>query len=278
MKIRKRMGLPRQYLHVMNRGARKLTIFTDDQDRALFVRLLGRFAIKHDVSIISWCLMSNHAHLEPETEGTPLCSMMHDLEGTYARAFNKRHGTSGCIFQGPFVCTEISDAKGLAYVSRYIHLNPYPLGVSPLTYRWSSVRSYLGLAWTPEWLNPQPVLSLMGTDRQGQIEGYRRYLGEAPKRRRKRRRMDAFGDFFMEFMRHLEERFTERLIMTHGQLGGVSPRSLLAWAARRIYEVPIQIVSQYLGYADVNSVSVVARRVEQRLEVAPHLRNMLEAR
>ena len=278
MKLRKRMGLPRQYFHVMNRGARKLTIFTDDQDRSLFVRLLGRFATKHGVSIISWCLMPNHAHVEPETEGTPLCSMMHDLEGNYARAFNKRHGTSGCIFQGPFVCTEIRDAAGLAYVSRYIHLNPCPLGVSPLTYRWSSVRSYLGQTWTPEWLNPQPVLSLMGTDRQSQIEGYRRYLAEAPKRRRRRRSMDAFGDFFLEFMRHLEERFTERLIMAHGRLGGVSPRSVLAWAARRIYEVPIQIVSRYLGYADINSVSVAARRIEQRLESAPHVRRLLESR
>ena len=90
--------------------------------------------------------------------------------------------------------------------------------------------------------------------------------------------MDAFGDFFLEFMRHLEERFTERLIMAHGRLGGVSPRSVLAWAARRIYEVPIQIVSRYLGYADINSVSVAARRIEQRLESAPHVRRLLESR
>lgn len=275
MRLKKRKQLPRKFLHVMNRGARRLTIFADDRDRALFVRLLGKFALKHSVPIISWCLMPNHIHLEPDAEGAPLCNMMHDLQGTYSHAFNARHGTSGCVFQGPFVCTDIGDPRGLAYVSRYIHLNPSPLGVSPLSYKWSSCRSYLGSAWTPEWLNPNPVLTLFGADRASQIEGYRGYLLSPPVRRKRRKMKDEYGDFFMEYMRHLEEKFTERAIMVGPALPKTPLRTLVCWAARKIHEVPLRVVSQYFGYESENSVSVLLSRFEERLEGMPEVREIL---
>ncbi len=102
--------------------------------------------------------MSNHYHMEPDCEGTRLSEMMHDLDGTYAKAFNERHGLVGCLFQGPFKSMAICDDEGLAYVSRYIHRNPVAAGFRPEEYSWSSCRSYLGLEPTPPWLDPRPVL------------------------------------------------------------------------------------------------------------------------
>jgi len=46
MEVRRRVNLPRAYFHVMNRGARKVSIFADEADRKIFVSLLGRFASK----------------------------------------------------------------------------------------------------------------------------------------------------------------------------------------------------------------------------------------
>ena len=275
MRLKRRKGMPRKFLHVMNRGARKLVIFADDQDRALFVRLLGRFALKHGVPVISWCLMPNHFHVELDAEGDVLCAMMHDLEGTYAQAFNARHGTSGCIFQGPFVCTEISDPEGLAYVSRYIHLNPAPLGIPPTRYRWSSCRSYLGTAPIPEWLAPEQVLRRFGKDRASRMEGYRRYLRSAPVRRKKRVSRDEFAGFYLEYMRVLEERFTERALLIRTELPRTSLRTLVVWAARKIHEIPLRVVSQYFGYEDEKSVSVLLSRFEDRLEQLPGVRKLL---
>src|SRR5205085_8010509 len=112
----------------MNRGARKVSIFADQTDRNTFRNLLGCFAEKHSVKILAWCLMPNHYHLQPDYEGTPLSLMMRDLNRTYARRFNERHGTTGCLFQGPFKSMLIRDLDGLAYVNRYIHLNLVDLG------------------------------------------------------------------------------------------------------------------------------------------------------
>ena len=39
MEIRKRIGYPRSYFHVMNRGARKVSIFADDVDRRIVHRV-----------------------------------------------------------------------------------------------------------------------------------------------------------------------------------------------------------------------------------------------
>ncbi|RPH40573.1 MAG: hypothetical protein EHM91_10960, partial [Planctomycetota bacterium] len=135
IEVRKRVGLPRGWFHVMNRGARKVSIFADEDDRAIFRGLMARFADRYSVKILGWCLMPNHYHIQPECEGTPLTQMMRDLDGTYARVFNGRHGTTGCLFQGPFKSMLIRDREGLAYVNSYIHLNPLDNGQSQASYR-----------------------------------------------------------------------------------------------------------------------------------------------
>src|SRR6185503_17539781 len=97
----------------------------------IFRGLLGRFAQDYSVKILAWCLMPNHYHLQPDSEGTPLSHMMRDLDATYARSFNARHGTVGCLFQGPFKSIHIRDSEGLTYVNRYIHLNPVDIHQAP---------------------------------------------------------------------------------------------------------------------------------------------------
>src|SRR5438552_351147 len=104
IEVRHRIGLPKARFHVINRGARKVDIFSTDEDRRLFIGLLAKFTLKHQIRLIAWCLMSNHYHLETEGEGTPLVRMMHDLDGTYARIYNQKYGGTGCLFQGRFKC------------------------------------------------------------------------------------------------------------------------------------------------------------------------------
>lgn len=96
MEIKQRMGLPRMPFHVMNRGARKISIFADNDDRRLFVHLMAQFALKHEIKIIAWSLMPNHYHMEPESEGTPLCRMMHDLDGAPS-VLDPRTGCRGVL-------------------------------------------------------------------------------------------------------------------------------------------------------------------------------------
>ena len=272
MEIKRRMGLPRMMFHVFDRGARKVSIFAGDEDRGLFVDLFGKFALKYEVRITSWCLMPNHYHVEPDGEGTPLCRLMHDLNGTYSKIYNQRHGMTGCLFQGPFRTTSIGDAAGLAYVSRYIHTNPAPLHVAPEEYRWSSCRAYLGLDPCPPWLDPSPVLSLMGDDRVSQQRAYLAYLKAAPPRRRKlRRSFDPMEDFYREYVRHLEEKCSEAMVEVGEVLGRVTLRTLVCWLAHHARGIPAAPIAQFFGYQGEETVRTLVSRFQSRLEGDPAL-------
>jgi REP element-mobilizing transposase RayT len=264
------------FFHVMNRGARKVSIFAGEADRQIFVGLMGRFALKYGVKIVSWCLMPNHFHLEPDTEGTPLYKMMRDLDGNYARAFNDRHQTTGCLFQGPFKSMAIDDAEGLAYVSRYIHRNPVDLRESPESYRWSSCRSYLGLAPVPEWLDPDPVLKVIREAEMSDSEAYLRYLQAAPpKRRPTSSLLNPTEDFYQEWIRYLEEKCSEKLMGQEGILGRTALSTIVIWAAIRIHGVPGKELAAYFGQS-TSAVYVVSSRFQKRLEDDPGLEKALQ--
>jgi REP element-mobilizing transposase RayT len=269
------MKLPRSTFHVYNRGARKVSIFADQADRRIFVSLLGRFALKHDVRILSWCLMPNHYHLEPDTDGPRLCGMMRDLDGNYARSFNQRHQSTGCLFQGPFKSTVIEDREGLAYVSRYIHLNPVDLNEAPRSYRWSSCAVYLGTAEAPAWLDAGPVIEALRNEDCSDIESYERYLQAGVDRPRKPRKPDPLEDFHGEWIRHLEEKSIERLTGKESLLAGLPIRSLVCFIAHRLHRVPADTVAEYFGYSSPGSVRTACWRIQNRLDQDPQLQEAL---
>jgi REP element-mobilizing transposase RayT len=259
----------------MNRGARKVSIFSDEVDRRIFVSLMGRFATKYEVDVLAWCLMPNHYHVESDTDGPKLCAMMRDLDGNYARSFNLRHDTTGCLFQGPFKSVQIDDSVGLAHVSRYIHLNPIDLGESPIGYRWSSCNDYLGMTSPPPWLNTGPVKSALRNEDLSDSENYRRYLQEGMDRPRKPRKADPLADFHAEWIRHLEERCIERLTGRDDLLGQYSIQTLVCYVAHRLYRVPAEMVAEYFGYSGADAIRSLCWRFQERAADNPSLQEAI---
>ena len=49
--------------HIIIRGVNKETIFIDDEDRKMFLRLLKKYKIEFKCNVYAYCLMSNHIHL-----------------------------------------------------------------------------------------------------------------------------------------------------------------------------------------------------------------------
>jgi REP element-mobilizing transposase RayT len=272
MEIRRRVGLPRMRFHVMNRGARKVGIFEDDADRRIFISLLAKFTLKYRIKLLAWCLMSNHYHLEPEGEGTPLSRMMHDLDGTYAKVYNQRHGGSGCLFQGRFKSMAILDDDGMVYVSRYIHANPLAFGVRPEQYPWSSCGNYLGDRPAPGWLDPEPVLSLFGSNSDVQRNDYGLYLQSAPPPRRKDD-LDADDreEFYRDFVRHVDQKCRLAFEEVGPMPQDVTPSTLGQWFALRRYRLPARNIAQYYGLRTAASVRVMMSRLAGRIETDPGL-------
>jgi hypothetical protein len=201
---------------------------------------------------------------------------MRDLDGNYARSFNERHDTSGCLFQGPFKSVLIEDAVGVAYVSRYIHLNPVDLGEAPIPYRWSSCADYVGLRESPPWLDLGPVTMALRNEDLGDVENYRRYLKEGLERPRKAKKSDPLAEFSVEWVRFLEERCIERLAGKEALLGHLTVHSLVCYIAHRIHRVPAEFIAEYFGYSNPAAVRRAASRIQHRADQDPRFAAFLQ--
>jgi len=203
MGYRKEGFSPSEVYHIFNRGVEKRNIFRDDRDRRRFRALLA-YCFRRDqppsystalrlrrqgnpakvpmslskpgedlVDRIAYSLMPNHFHLQlrENVEGG-ISKSMQRLCNSYARYFNTRHGRTGPLFSGPFRAVRIPTTELLLHVSRYIHLNPYVVGLTtdPLSSPWSSLGEYLGRERQPLICHTDIIRSIMST------EEYRRFI------------------------------------------------------------------------------------------------------
>lgn len=140
-----RAWLPGLKYHIISRGIRKLPLFLDDSDRYKYLNLIVEIKQAYPFNIHTYCLMTNHIHLQLETIDTSPSIIMSQLNTKYARYFNKKYHYSGHLFEKRYTAEWIDSAAYELDLSKYIHLNPVKAGivVRPEDYPWSSSRAYL---------------------------------------------------------------------------------------------------------------------------------------
>jgi len=142
------------YYHVYNRGNRKQNIFLARRDYKRFLEKALKYKSKFGVTIICYCLMSNHFHfLLKQNTDIPITSFMLRLGTSYAKYFNIKYEEVGSLFQGRFRAKLIETDEYLLHLSRYIHRNPKEIllstpvlstpGVELEDYEWSSYSQYI---------------------------------------------------------------------------------------------------------------------------------------
>src|SRR5687768_8730792 len=94
-----RMEVAPGVYHVYARGNDRRRIFLDDEDRRRYLALLAAVTSHRRWLTMAYCLMDNHVHLLIETLEPNLGRGMHRLQGGFAQWFNKRHGTTGHVFE-----------------------------------------------------------------------------------------------------------------------------------------------------------------------------------
>jgi len=57
-----RIVVPEYPHHVTQRGVRSINIFHSDEDREAYIFFLSEQAVRFDLEILSWRLMTNHVH------------------------------------------------------------------------------------------------------------------------------------------------------------------------------------------------------------------------
>ena len=137
-----RLVIPGYPHHITQRGVRSMDVFTDDRDRLSYLQFLAEETEKAGVTILAWCLMTNHIHLiaVPERENA-LARGIGEAHRRYTRQKNFFEGVRGYLFQGRFHSCVLDEPHLLA-AARYVERNPVQAGMAPsaLDYPWSSAR------------------------------------------------------------------------------------------------------------------------------------------
>ncbi|MBP1971091.1 REP element-mobilizing transposase RayT [Virgibacillus natechei] len=145
MPRKKRIWVPDSFYHVISRGNRREFLFKDEYDYTIFLQMLASINEKIPFELASYCLMTNHFHLQIRSQNQPISKVMSLLNKRYADYYNTKNGITGHVFEKRFFAKIIYSQEDMLEVSRYIHLNPMEAGMVPRpeSYAWSSYQFYL---------------------------------------------------------------------------------------------------------------------------------------
>lgn len=142
----KRIWYPGAVYHITNRGNRRADIFRDGEDYQVYLTILEQTMDKYPYILYSYCLMTNHIHLQLETKDVEIWHIMRYINLLYTKYFNNKYNFVGHLFQGRYKSEIIENDTYNLETSRYIHLNPVKANMvtTPIEYKWSSYDIYMG--------------------------------------------------------------------------------------------------------------------------------------
>lgn len=177
-----RLEYPGATYHVCTRGDNKEAIFLSDKDYLIFLQNLYRYKEKWHFKLFSYCLMTNHLHLLIKVDKTPLSKIMHSVNSSYVKYFNRTHQKKGHLFQNRYKAVVVETDAHLLEATRYIHLNPVVAGIidEPIKYTWSSYHLYCSNTTTelPNLLDTSDILSYFAMRPSIQKRRYRVFVQE----------------------------------------------------------------------------------------------------
>jgi putative transposase len=179
-----RNWVPGGTYHVFSRGSDRHALFLFDGDRADLLDYTGIVVERYELECLSFALMTNHCHFlfrTPEDQEGVLSEALRDLNGTYSRRFNRRHGREAHAFQSRFGAVLQESHEQLIWTARYIVRNPVEAGLCahPSESPWTSYRATVGLDPSPAFLSEAGLLSLFGNTPEAALAAYVDFVGDA---------------------------------------------------------------------------------------------------
>lgn len=132
--------------HIMVRSIKELDLFSENDDKTRYLAILKKYQLKYDFKVYAYCLMDNHGHLIIDTCGADISKIMHSINLSYARYFNKKYDRYGHVFQDRFKSKVVDNPRYMITLSAYIHNNPKDIGKykdNVDKYPFSSLKEYL---------------------------------------------------------------------------------------------------------------------------------------
>jgi REP element-mobilizing transposase RayT len=172
--------------HVNSKSVHGASLFADESDRALFLRLLNTEAHQSEWCVFAYSLMTNHFHLLLRLEKPTLSSGFQRLNSRYARLYNRRHGRRGALWQRRFFDSMVETEGHFYEAIRYIALNAprAQLCERPEEWPWSGYGSALGVYPRDPLVNETELLGLFAPDPDEARRRLRSFVEEADPRAR----------------------------------------------------------------------------------------------
>jgi len=148
-----------------------MDVFHSEGDRREYLGMLGEEIARHCVSILAWCLMTNHVHFVavPQKKAS-LARAFGSAHRRYTRMKNFAVGVRGYLFQGRFDSC-VLDENHLIAAARYVEMNPVRAGLvtDPWEYPWSSARFHMRIVEDDALVTDRTLLGLV-TDWAGFLQ------------------------------------------------------------------------------------------------------------
>ncbi len=124
--------------HIIQRGADRRILFSDDYDHIKFLSILRKTKHESDFSLYAYCLMSNHFHLLLKQNTDPLELIFKKIGCAYVYYYNWKYELHGHLFQDRFRSEVIESDEYFLDALRYICQNPVKAGLCklPEDYNW----------------------------------------------------------------------------------------------------------------------------------------------
>jgi REP element-mobilizing transposase RayT len=173
-----RIEYPGAWYHVMNRGRRSESIFSDKHDYLMFIDLLIEISEMWNVNVAAHCFMTNHYHILLQTPDGNISRCMRHLNSVYTQRYNRRHGFDGQLFRGRYKSILVCNDSHLLQLVRYIHKNPVKAGMvkDMPDYVWSSYKGYLSYAKKWKWLHKDYIFSMITPKKRGRLKPFIEFM------------------------------------------------------------------------------------------------------
>lgn len=134
------------FLHITVQGIEKKDIFYKSKYKEKYINLIMENKEIYGVTIISYCIMSNHAHLLIFTEKIEeMSNYMKSINTSFSRYYNQVNNRVGVVFRNRYESEPIKNIQHLYSCISYIHKNPVKAKMvnHPSQYEYSTYNSYI---------------------------------------------------------------------------------------------------------------------------------------
>jgi len=310
-----RIQYPGAWYHIMNRGGQHRNIFSDDNDRREFLRLLRESIEMWEIEIHAYSLMSTHYHLLIHTPLGNLSRALRHIGGVYTQRYNIRHDTDGQLFRGRYKSILIDKDNYLLEVVRYIHLQGVRAEIikNPEDDHWTSHRAYLFQQDKLTWLSTRKILSVFNKNSSEARKRLMRFInkGISPDIKAfysKERLSPILGS--KEFIQKIKNTYIltetpsyeipdskikkihpsittinmkvcEQYLISIKLMKAVSrgiqnePRDIAVYLARKEGKLSLNEIADHYGFSSYSGVNSTIRRIKQRLKTDKKLSNTI---